>query len=252
MSPPDERLAPGSVRAVGMFLHEFWSPGTHTLELDVARSLKRPVSRDFNDCKGHPLQNDQLLVGWQQIELDGTPCWAASSQVAVEFDTWLLDRIPNKVINEAVLTYDETQAFGCNQGLPGGGPCWTSGSRQPEDKPNGCVVVRVPSTDWNADPPNGEFPYITHPSGRPAVKRLGVREWDVTEPFRWQKESGAMPIQPPTGAALSRGFGFLLSGGLTIDQLAAEDNTNCLSELSSIRLRTTYTIPDEGQFTPPG
>jgi hypothetical protein len=66
------------------------------------------------------LENDQLLVGWQQIELDGTPCMTASSQVAVQFDTSLLDRIPDKVITHVVLTYDEQQATGCNQGLPGG------------------------------------------------------------------------------------------------------------------------------------
>jgi hypothetical protein len=227
-----------------------FAPGTHTIDLGVARHLKRVVSNGFNDCKVIPVQNDKLLVGWQQYEDDGTPCMAESSQVAVLFDTKLLDRIPDKVITRAVLTYDEKQATGCNQGLPGGGPCWTSGSRQPEPKPNGCIVVRIPSTDWTASAPNGEFPYTTHPSGRPTVKRLDVRAWDVTEPFRWQKELSAMPLQPPTGPAFNKGFGLLLSGGLTIGQLKAEDNTNCLSELSNIRLRTTY-IVSEGKFIPP-
>ena len=97
---------------------------------------------------------------------------------------------------------------------------------------------------------SGEFPYNAHPSGRPAVKRLDVRAWDVTEPFRWQEELGAMPLQPPTGPPLSKGFGFLLSGGLTIGQLQAEDNTNCLSQLSKIRLRMTYTV-SERKFIPP-
>lgn len=227
-----------------------FAPGTHTIELSVGRQLKRVVSRGFNDCKVIRVQNDKLLVGWQQYEDDGTPCMAESSQVAVQFDTKLLDRIPDKVINRAVLSYDEKQAAGCNQGLPGGGPCWTSGSRQPEPKPNGCVVVRTPSIDWAGSPPNGEFPYIAHPSGRPIVNRVDGRTWDVTEPFRWQKELGAMPLQPPTGPALQKGFGFLLSGGLTIGQLQAEDNTNCLSELSNIRLRTTYTV-SAGKFIPP-
>jgi hypothetical protein len=124
-----------------------------------------------------PLENDQLLVGWQQIELDGSSCMTASSQVAVQFDTSLLDRIPDKVITQVVLTYDEQQATGCNQGLPGGGPCWTSGSREPEDKPNGCVVIRIPSSDWTAVAPNGEFPYITSEwtprRGTPRRARLG-------------------------------------------------------------------------------
>jgi len=226
------------------------APGTHTVELAVGRQLKRVVSKGFNDCRVLPVENAKLLVGWQQYEDDGTPCMAESSQAAVQFDTSLLDRIPDKVIARAVLTYDEKQATGCNIGLPGGGPCWTSGSRQPEPKPNGCVVVRIPSTDWTASAPTGEFPYIAHPSGRPAVNRLGMRAWDVTEPFRWQKELGAMPLQPPSGPAFNKGFGFLLSGGLTIGQLQAEDNTNCLSELSNVRLWTTYTV-SEGKFIPP-
>ena len=111
---------------------------------------------------------------------------AASTQLAVQFDTSLFDRIENKRVDRAVLVYDEVQAFGCRARLPGGGPCWTSGSGQQEDKPGGCVVVRIPSTDWTANPPSGEFPYIT--SGRPSVNRLSVREWDVTEPFRWQTD----------------------------------------------------------------
>jgi hypothetical protein len=121
----------------------------------------------------------------------------------------------------------------------------------PEDKPNGCVVVRIPSTDWigGAVAPNSEFPFITDP--RPTVNRLAVREWDVTEPFLWQNVPGAMPLSPPTGPAFIPGFGFLLSGGLTIDQLEAEDSTNCLSVISNIRLRTTYTVFEDEPFVGP-
>ena len=228
-----------------IFVSEFFAPGTHTVELSVGRSMKRHVSKTFNDCTSSPVASELLLVGWEQIELDGGPCFAASSQLAVQFDTSLLDRIENKVVNRAVLVYDEVQAIGCNNG----GACWTSGSGRPEDKPNGCVVVRIPSTDWTANPPSGEFPCIT--SGRPAVNRLSVREWDVTEPFRWQTDPSAIPLSPPTGPGFVPGFGFLLSGGLTIDQLEAEDNTNCLSVLSNIRLRTTYTVFDDERFHPP-
>lgn len=171
----------------------------------------------------------------------------SSWQVAVQFDTSPIDGIADD-ITEAILAYDETGATGCYPAISSGS-CWTSGSLQPEDKPNGCVVVRIPSTDWSAVAPNGEFPCIT--SERPAVRRLGAREWDVTEPFRWQKQPGAMPLSPPTGPAFSSGFGFLLSGGLTIDQLEAEDSTNCLSVISNIRLRTTYKV-FEGEFIPPG
>ncbi len=227
-----------------------FAPGTHTVDLGMASHLKRVVSRGFNSCRVFPKQNDELLVGWMQYEDDGTPCMAESSQVAVQFDTRVFERIPGKVVNRAVLIYDERQASGCNVGLPGGGPCWTSGSRQPENKPNGCVVVRVPATNWAVSPPSGEFPFVTHPSGRPTVIRLDSRSWDVTEPFRWQKERGAMPLQPLDGPALNSGFGFLLSGGLTIGQLQAEDNTNCLSTLANVRLQLTYTV-STGTFTQP-
>ena len=64
------------------------------------------------------------------------------------------------------------------------------------------------------------------------------------------EQLGAMPLQPPTGPALSKGFGFLLTGGLTTGQLEAEDNTSCLSQLSKIRLRMTHTVSD-GKFIPP-
>jgi hypothetical protein len=228
-----------AIEVLGLF-----TPGTHTVELSVDRSMKRHVWKTFGDCTATPLQNDQLLVGWEQIELDGDPCFAATTQIAVQFNTSLLDNIEDKVVNQAVLVYDEVGATGCFNG----GSCWTSGDGQPENKPDGCVVVRIPSTDWVDNPPNGEFPCIT--SGRPAVNRLGVREWDVTEPFLWQTQPGAMPLSPPDGPGFIPGFGFLLTGGLTIDQLEAEDNTNCLSELSHIRLRTTYTI-SEGVFHPP-
>jgi hypothetical protein len=241
----DEAVVPWLPGILEIFVSEFFAPGTHTVELSVAGSMKHLVWKTFNDCTAPPVANDQLLVGWEQIELDGSPCFAASTQLAVQFDTSLLDRIENKVVNRAVLIYDEVQAIGCNNG----GACWTSGSGQPEDKPNGCVVVRIPSTDWTANPPSGEFPCIT--SGRPAVNRLGVREWDVTEPFRWQTDPSAMPLSPPTGPGFVPGFGFLLTGGLTIDQLEAEDNTNCLSVLSNIRLRTTYSVFEDKPFHPP-
>jgi hypothetical protein len=224
-------------------------PGTHTVDLDVAHLLERQVSRSFNDATLLPLgETDDLMVGWQQLEFDGTPQMTASWQVGVQFDTRLLDNIENKRIDRAVLVYDEAMATGCYPAISSGA-CWTSASLLPEDKPNGCVVVRIPSTDWVAAPPSGEFPFITAP--RPTVNRVSAREWDVTEPFLWQKVPGAMPLSPPSGPAFIPGFGFLLSGGLTIDQLEAEDSTNCLSVISNIRLRTTYTVFEDEPFHGP-
>ena len=118
-----------------------------------------------------------------------------------------------------------------------------------ESGPLASNIVRIPSTDWVSAPPSGEFPFITDP--RPTVNRLAVREWDVTEPFLWQKVPGAMPLSPPSGPAFIPGVGFLLSGGLTIVQLEAEDSTNCLSVISNIRLRTTYTVFEDEPFHAP-
>jgi hypothetical protein len=225
-----------------------FAPGTHTVELAVARTLPHHRVRYFA-CGLRTTTSKELLVGWAQIERDDEPCVSETNDLAVKFDTSLLRRIQDEMITRAVLTYDEQPATVCLPEL-GGSSCWTSGSGRPENKPNGCVVVRIPSTDWTAAAPTGDFPYLAHPSGRPTVRRLDARSWDVTEPFRWQEQLGAMPLQPPTGPPLSKGFGYLLTGGLTTAQLDAEDNTSCLSLLSKIRLRMTYTI-SEGKFIPP-
>jgi hypothetical protein len=112
--------------------------------------------------------------------------------------------------------------------------------------PYGCVVLRIPSVDWMRAAPAGLLP-ATPLDGRPTVTRLSAREWDVTEPFRWQTVPGAMPLQAPGSPAVSKGFGFLLTFGLGLDQLTAEDNTFCMSLLSNIRLHVTYTAAAGGQ-----
>jgi hypothetical protein len=62
----------------------------------------------------------------------------------------------------------------------------------------------------------------------------------VTEPFRWQTQRGAAPL----GATI--GTGFLLAGGPSLDDLTAEDSTDCVSRLSNITLHVTYTVPPDG------
>jgi hypothetical protein len=65
----------------------------------------------------------------------------------------------------------------------------------------------------------------------------------VTEPYSWQTDPKTIPLQVPNAPPVQAGFGFLLSGGPSLDQLAAEDNTSCMSILSNIRVRVTYTVP---------
>jgi hypothetical protein len=236
------------------------APGTHTLALDVGRHLSRRSDKYYTDtCNpggASPIFDPSVIeVGWAQIEANGDPCLATVAQVAVLFDTRALDRIRTKVIDRAVLTYDERPSQGCPPGTPVPAPgmptpdcsrrvsTWTSGSGAPEDKPNGCVVVRIPTADWPSVAPPGLIPYVS--GARPAVGRLGARAWDVTEPFAWQSTLGAAPL----GATPGRGF--LLSGGPSLDQLEAEDNTSCMSVLSNIRLQVTYTVPPDEPFREP-
>lgn len=234
-------------------LPEYMHPGQHTLVLDVAQSLPRAIDKLYKDVPvigtfigrnvtcvpvGQFPGHLSGTVGWGQGEWGDSPCMAAILQLAVNFDTTKLDKIPVKVIDRAILTYDETAASSCP--LMVGGPisCWQSGQGTPEDKPNGCVVVRVPSVNWvETVPSSGLIPYA---GTSPVVNRISAREWDVTEPVRWQKGSAA-----PLGASPT--YGFLLSGGPSLGQLTAEDNTVCISVLSNIKLHVTYTVPPEGE-----
>jgi hypothetical protein len=70
----------------------------------------------------------------------------------------------------------------------------------------------------------------------------------VSVPYSWQYMRTA-----PLGGAPPPPFGFLLSGGVALNQLRAEDNTNCASLLSNLQLHVTYTIPPDrgGVFVPP-
>jgi hypothetical protein len=235
------------------------APGTQTVTLGLAHSRWASGLKEFesifHSCDASKVQQQSRgRVGWGQAEEEG--CFAYVAQLAVLFDTAPLDGIPDKIINRAVLTYDESQdCWDLPEGTipPGsevGGPitCWQSGSARPENKPNGCVVVRVPAQEWlNAPPGSGLRPYITHPSGHPTITRGGPREWDVTEPFRWQTVPSSKPLNPPGQPPLSPGFGFLLTGEITsLDQLTGDDDTFCLSTVSNIRLQVTYTVLPEG------
>jgi hypothetical protein len=237
--------------------------------------LPRTVERHFREFAGacypyipgaYPLGT----VGWGQDEYGEWPneiaCMATVWQFAVQFDRGPLDQVPSKTVDRALLSYGEARAPGC-LGLAYGGiqfelfPCWRNGDGDAEDKPIGCVDVRVPSADWpNTAPPNGLIPSLPGPS--PAVTRLAtqrveappptlVNEWDVSEPFRWQYDPSSIPIQPEGGAATA-GYGLLLTGWPTnMDQLTGDDDTICVSQLSNIRLLVTYTVPpDAGQPDP--
>lgn len=239
-------------------LPEYMRPGQHTLSLDVVQTLSRSTDKLYKDVPvigvfigrnvtcvpiGEFPGHLSGTVGWGQSEWGDSPCMAAVLQLAVNFETTKLDQIPVKVIDRAILTYDEAAAPICPLVFGGPNACWQSGQGTPEDKPNGCAVVRVPNVNWmQTEPSPGLIPYA---GTSPAVSRISAREWDVTEPVRWQNGSAA-----PLGAIPT--YGFLLSGGPSLDQLTAEDNSICISALSNIKLHITYTVPpDDEPFRAP-
>ncbi|MDP9070082.1 MAG: hypothetical protein M3N68_02100 [Actinomycetota bacterium] len=228
---------------------EHLRPGTHTLVLQVGRSLQAFDSRALSDSctlAPGPGPAQDFWVGWGQLELTNSdPCHASVVETAVLFDTGPLDEVPVKDINRAVLTYDEaegqgcyvTEAFGVRQI-----PCWRSGTGFSQQKPAGCVgALRMPTVDWINDAPPGLIPYITPPG----VRRLTPREWDVSEDYRDQYTRRA-----PLGGSALPPFGFLLAGGPSLDDLSGEDSTSCYSWISNIRLHLTYTVPPDGGSPP--
>jgi hypothetical protein len=233
-------------------------PGTHTVVLDLSRSLRRSKAKYFPDriygCRpSSGATQEGVFAGWSQLEIDGTPCTAGVTETAVAFDDGVLDQIPVKTVTRAVLAYDEAPTPDACVGWIDGfetlvsPTCWRSGGGAPEPKPDGCVVVRIPTWDWlNVPPPPGLIPYSANP--RPAVQRLGPREWDVTEPYNWQNTPGAVPLG---AASWTAGYGFLLGAGPSIEQLEAEDNTSCASVITNLRLSVTYTVPENRPYRSP-
>ena len=227
-------------------------PGQHTVVLNVAQTRSARGLKEFDtifeDCDAsRVLEGTTNSVGWMQSE-DGCHM-ALVAQLAVQFDTAPLDAIPDKRVERVVLTYDE-DGKNCgdpsprNLPVPPGTPsepCWQSGGGAPEHKPNGCVVVRVPAKEWVNSPTEELRPHVT--GDHPTIIRNSPREWDVTEPFRWQTDPQSKPLTQPGQPPLNAGFGFLLTGEFTsLDQLTGDDDTHCLSRVANVQLHVTYTV----------
>src|SRR5262249_3944120 len=149
---------------------EYRRPGQHTMVLDVGQSAwtgSEKVLRSWDGGSGcgatpgafpGPVRG---LVGWGQTELpDGTECGAYVLQLAVLFDSSLLDQIEGRTIDQAVLTYDEAPGILCPLLTTQVTPCWSAGDGAPEAKPDGCVVARIPSVDWPHVSLEGLIPYL--------------------------------------------------------------------------------------------
>jgi hypothetical protein len=225
--PTDQILAP-----------EHLQPGTHTLTLEVGQSLPLVAHKSWQPkCQKVSGWTNDVDVGWGNVEFGDDSCVAFVLQRAIRFDNGPIDEVPSKTIDRAVLTYDETPSKFC-PGLVDGdfNSCWQNGEGSGEAKPDGCVVVRVPSVAWYETAPPGLVPYLT---SKPEPRLLGTREWDVTEPYAWQTVTGAAPLDATAG------FGLLLTGSITsLAELEGDDDTICASEVSNVRLQVTYTVPE--------
>ncbi len=237
-------------------LPEHKQPGQHTVTLDPNQSLQPMAVKLFrtwhNNCVLVPGEVDGpdqegVLIGWFQEELDGgTPCMAAVWQLGLSFDDTVLREIPNKTIDRAVLSFDEEAGL-CwkdREEDRGWESCWTNGDGEPQPKPNGCVIVGVPTADWR----NGTVKGLIPTAARSLVKRITPREWHVTDHFSWQLDSSTKPLTMPGTEPIPTGFGFLLSGNADINKLESEDNTRCTSAVKNVRLQVTYTVrADDGE-----
>ncbi len=242
---------------------DFASPGQHTVTLGVRTerpAVRHKVLRDFSaGCfKLADFTSSVPHVGFMNSEMPGgSPCGASNHQIALDFDDGLLRQIPSGSlkINNATLTYEEAPGMGCMLHIFAPKPCWSSGGNHPENKPNGCVEIKLPTVDWVNAPPPDLIPYSNSPL--PTVRRIDPRTWDVTQPFDWQLDPRRRPFTPvgvpgaPTGVSIGpSGFGFLMAPAIHIDNLTGEDNTGCVSRVWNPSLRVTYTVSDDVNVTP--
>lgn len=221
---------------------DFRSPGQHTLlhGVDKSRTASKVMTFEtpFRTCTFIDQQALRGLVGWGQWE----PCFAYVTELAVQFDFTLLNMVPDKVIDRIVLRYDEA---GSTSAPAGHYPGWTNGSGRGEHKPNGCVFVRIPASNWVTGQVSSG-PIATQARGAP-ITRISAREWDVTQPLSWQIDPRTMPLVPPGANVDGIGFGLLLAGEPTIGSLRARDSTNCISDVWNITVEVTYTVPPPGR-----
>jgi hypothetical protein len=215
---------------------DFREPGVHTMRFRNPRTRDAGMDRNYGSTCGRldPLFPAlEGMVGWGQAEIGwlGQNCMAFVLQRAIHFDAHLLFTVQHKTIDRAILRFDEAEAPNCPLVAGYTYRCWQSGNGHPEPKPNGCVVVRVPTIDWLS---NGAIKGLL--PATEGARRISATEWDVTRPMSWQ----LIPSSAPLGA--QTGYGLLLTGGPALSDLTAQDNTVCVSQISNLVLEVTYTV----------
>lgn len=234
----------------------FDAVGKRTIEIGMTNSRPAWDSKLFTSSCGplDPFPGAMRdMVGWGQAEHGwlGQNCFAFVLERAVQFDRTLLDQVPGKRIIKAVLTYDEAEAPKCDLVAGYSYRCWQSGTGAPERKPQGCVVVRAPTMDWigNGGSIQGRVPAAEGAAA--GIRRIDARTWDVTSQVSWQLDPRTVPLHADRNSGPSVGFGLVLSGGPSINQLTAQDNTVCVSEVQNVAIEITYEVLSSGVFVPP-
>jgi hypothetical protein len=203
------------------------------------------------------------VAGWGQVEGNGHPdansdsCVSWVAAFGFDFDLSPFTSVPGaKTIDRAVIRYNEAAEPACQSLVYTQGgflvdsdiPCWSSGSGAPEDKPDGCVVLRIPSVDLGTLAPGQSWPFNSRTFSK--VDRRG--SWDVTDLLRSRVNPGLIP--PPEAGGPEGSWGYALIGTfMSTSDLDAEDNTRCSSLITDIRMELTFTVrPDQGgTFIPP-
>lgn len=193
-------------------------------------------------------------AGWGQVEGSGRPgsnsdsCVSWVRRFAFDFDLGPFTSVPGlKQLERAVLRYDEaeTPVAACHALVYTQGgylfdplTCWTNGAGNRQDKPQGCLFLRVPSVDWGPLPNDRPKPLL----GTTFRKTAPRGGWDVTDLFRARAMPGLTP-PPELGGSTSLGWGFALVGSFTdTGQLDAEDNERCTSRATNIGLEVTFVV----------
>lgn len=243
---------------------DFRAPGRHTLLVGVSGWRGSSTDRWMGDCRrlnGFRGFAQAGMIGWGQVEYGGAfssdPCASFTLEQAFAFDRTLLDMVPVKRIERAILRWDEDEGsvigFNVCSGLLVDAVwriplrdfrCWQDGDGRYERKRDSCAIVTAPTADWQRD--GGAFPGHL-PQTVWGIAKLGVRHYDVTGAVGWQLGDAAhIPFQPPGGSLAERGYGLAFSSPLYIRNLTGQDNTVCVSNVSNVTVEITYVVPPVG------
>ena len=182
--------------------------GRHVLEIGLTFSRGASQDRNFDSTCGRLIALPGPMagrIGWGQAEIGwlGENCMSFVLEKAVQFDKTLIGHLAGKmIIDSVVLSYEENEAPFCPLVVGYNYRCWQNGDGNYPVKQDGCVIVRVPSADWERT--GGAFP------GRLPVFQDFVTPVRAGSSANSAEQSSARPIsaksqrQPEQGRKIPR------------------------------------------------